>query len=95
MQLTLQLWSEGDPVALQDRIQIVVGVPIFGRFVVDRAGLLVEDRLRIAVFTDGRIDSLPDVELFAGAPVIAKGRFVGDVVAHGNQGVAEITAVRL
>ncbi len=59
---------------------------------VDYAGLLVENRLRITVLPDRRINSLPDVELLTGPATIAQGSFIRDIVPHREQAVAQIIA---
>ncbi len=50
--------------------------PVGGGGGIDVAGFLVENFLRVAIFADRAIDSLPDIELFAGAAVGAEGEFV-------------------
>src|SRR5260370_21309451 len=72
VQLALQLRPQRSPVALQLGVQVVVGLPVLGHFVVDLAGSLIEDRLRIAVLTNRRIHRLPDIELFPRAPTITQ-----------------------
>ena len=72
-------WSFGPSVGQlrsQNRFEVVMLAPVRGDRVVDVAGLLVEDRLRIAIFADRAVDRLPDIELFSGSAVIAEREFV-------------------
>ena len=59
---------------------------------VDVAGFFVEDRFRIAVVADRRVDRLPDVELLAGAAVRAQRQLVLVGLLRGGQDVSQIVA---
>jgi hypothetical protein len=48
IKLALLSWSESNPVALKDRVQVVVGPPVCGRLVIDHADTLVKNWLRSA-----------------------------------------------
>ena len=92
MELALQQGAQLVPVPLQNGVQVIVIVPVGGNLVIDGPGLLVEDLRRVAVRPDRAIDRLPDVELLSRAPVVAQGSLVGDVVAHRDQGLAQVVA---
>src|SRR5256885_7912215 len=51
-------------------------LPVFRDFVIDLTGIFVEDLLRVTIGADRTVDGLPDVELFAGARVGAKGELI-------------------
>src|SRR6202012_5355924 len=67
--------TQRGPVALDDMREVVMIAPIRGDVFADRAADLVEDRFWIAVAARGREHRLPDVELPAGARVIALSEF--------------------
>ena len=70
-ELAAEFGAERGPVALQDVAEVVVFLPVGGDCGIDVAGFFVENRRGVAVVTDRAVDRLPDVELFAGAAVIA------------------------
>ena len=65
VKLAFELGAEGGPVALHDRGEVVVVVPVGEDLLVDRAGLRIDDLCGIAVFAGGREDGLPDVPLLS------------------------------
>jgi hypothetical protein len=69
VQLAAEFGTKLVPIALKDRGEIVVLLPVGGDVVVDDARFFVENGLRVAVLADGAVDGLPDVKLFAGAGV--------------------------
>ncbi len=85
--------AEGGPVALEDVAEVVVFLPVGGDFRIDVAGFLVEDLHGITVGADWAVDGLPDVELFAGARVIAESELVLVGALCCGDGVAEIVAI--
>ncbi len=58
--------------------------PVLRHAVIDLAGDLVEDRLRIPVVAHRPIHRLPDVELLAAASVIAQRELIRVVVLGGQ-----------
>src|SRR6476646_3327392 len=92
MNLADKLRAKYRPVALEDRFKIVVLPPVIGHAMVDHAGLLVENLLRISIVTNGAIDSLPDVKLLAAPPVITERKFVLVVFLRRDQRVTEVVA---
>src|ERR1039458_5778344 len=68
--------------------------PVLGDFVVDHAGRLVEDRLRIAVRPHRPVDRLPDVELLARAAMIPERQLVAVDLLGGDEGVPQVVAHR-
>ena len=94
MQFALQILADARPVAAQILGQIPMLFPVTRDTVVDHAGALVENFLRIAVVADRRINGLPDVPLFGRAAAIAEGEFVGHVVGQRDHRTAEIVTHR-
>ena len=88
----MELWPKRTPVLLQNGVEIVVFVPVLSCFVIDRAARFIEDRLRVAVRADWRVHRLPYVELIARPAMVAQGGFIGDVVAHRDQRLAQVVA---
>jgi hypothetical protein len=62
--------------------------PVGRNFVINLAGLLVEDGGRIAIGSRGGVNGLPDIELLAGARVRAQGEFILIYGFDGNEGLA-------
>ena len=81
------------PIAAHDVAEIVVLAPEVGHRVVDDAGPLVEDRLRVAVSADRRVHRLPDVPLPAGPPVGPQHQLEVVHVGDGRLDVAEVVSV--
>src|SRR5207249_11976147 len=61
------LRPEGRPVGLDDVPKVVVLLPVVGDLLVDDAGALVPDPLRISVAADGTVGRFPDIPLSARA----------------------------
>ena len=92
-ELAAEFGAERGPVALENVAQVVVFFPVGGDFRIDVAGFLIENLLGITVRADWAVDGLPDVELFAGARVVAESELVLIGALRGGDGVAEIVAI--
>ncbi len=82
VQLADEFRAERLPVALQNVVEVVVLLPILGYMVIDRAGLRVEDQLRVAVLAHRAVNRLPDIELLRRAAPAAEHEFKADGIVH-------------
>ena len=65
VELAFELRAESSPIAREDRVEVVVIVPVRHHLLVDRARQRIDDLRRIAIGTSGRVDRLPDIPLLA------------------------------
>src|SRR6266576_1151252 len=85
MHFSCELRPQRFPIPLHDGAQVVMFLPVLGDFMVDFTGALVEDRLRITVFTNRTEGRLPDIELLSRAPVCSQYQFVVISLLHGGE----------
>ena len=63
--LALELWSKGRPIALENVTEVVVLAPVLGDPVIDLAGEFVPDPLGITILSHRAVDGFPDVPLIS------------------------------
>ena len=90
--LALEVFADLGPIALEDRVQVVVLLPIFRHVRIDDAGALVPDRLGVAVGPDRRVDGLPDIPLLPGPALGAEGELVAVGIFERRGNMSQVIA---